>query len=205
MLRRRRPDTTAFSLPGARFVCRRKQAASTVKRFGQFPNFAIEYVSRLSVISKFEPAGVQDQRRATAAGGSRLPEVELMPSGILLVRWPPNATIEVPEALAAISRIEQLSGNVPRPLLVEMRGMRYASSAALKKFARALTATRMALVGTSPVEQTIGHFFQAIHRPSYPASYFTQYAEALDWLAAVEAANRLTPPSQFPPRSRTQR
>jgi len=149
-----------------------------------FPNSAIKYVSRLHVISTYEPNGIEGERPASTQ--SCRPEIELMPNGVLLVCWPPNATIEVPEALAAIAHLEQLGGNAPRPVLVDMCGMRYASSAALNRFARTISATRMALVGTSPVERTIVQFFQAIHRPSYPVAYFAQNAEALEWLAAVE-------------------
>ncbi|UNK47839.1 hypothetical protein [Arthrobacter sulfonylureivorans] len=67
-------------------------------------------------------------------------------------------------------------------MLVDLHGMRSASSAALAKFARCLPTTRMALVGTSPVEHTIVQFFRTLHRPTYPATYFTKDAEAWQWL-----------------------
>ena len=74
-------------------------------------------------------------------------------------------------------------------MLVDMHGMRSASSAALTKFAQCLPTTKMALVGTSPVEQTIVQFFRTIHRPTYPATYFTADAEALQWLTGERYAS----------------
>ena len=117
------------------------------------------------------------------------PEVEFLTDGIVFVRWPSHASIEEPDALATISLIEELSGNEPRPMLVDMHGMRSVSSAALTKFAQCLPTTKMALVGTSPVEQTIVQFFRTIHRPTYPATYFTADAEALQWLAGERYAS----------------
>ncbi|MGV4403380.1 hypothetical protein ACPWSK_25905, partial [Pandoraea pneumonica] len=76
----------------------------------------------------------------------------------------------------------KLSGDQPRLILVEMSGMRFASSGALAAFARRIPATRVALVGTSPVERTIVQFFRTVHAPSYPASYFTTDLQALEWL-----------------------
>ncbi|MGW6174760.1 DUF7793 family protein [Arthrobacter sp. NPDC055138] len=120
-----------------------------------------------------------------SSGSGRLcqPELKMLPSGVVLVRWPLDAAIGEQDAMATISRIEEMSGGERKPLLVDMHGMRYASSAALNQFAKTLPTTRMALVGTSPVEQTIVQFFRAIHEPSFPASYFTLDSEALEWLA----------------------
>lgn len=158
------------------------------------------------MIPTYEPNGIEDICPASTQGGACQPEIARLSCGVVHVRWPLNATLELPEALATISRIEKLTGDESSPLLlVDMRGMRYASSAVLRQFAQALSATRMALVGASPVEQTIGQFFQAIHRPSYPVSYFTQDSEALEWLAAVETTGSLTPPPQFPPAAHGQR
>jgi hypothetical protein len=110
------------------------------------------------------------------------PEVLYLPEGVMFVRWPADAKIAEPDAWATISRVEELSGDGPGPMLVDMHGMRSASSAALNRFARYLPTTRVALVGTSPVEQTIAQFFRDFHQPSYPASYFTQDVKALEWL-----------------------
>jgi hypothetical protein len=133
--------------------------------------------------SAFKSVSSEYGRPRSGSGELCRPELELLPSGVVLVRWPQDSTIEETDALATISRIEGLSGDEPRPLLVDMHGMRYASSAALNQFAKTLPTTRMALVGTSPVEQTIVQFFRAIHQPSYPASYFSQDSKALEWLA----------------------
>ncbi len=110
------------------------------------------------------------------------PEIEFLSDGVVFVRWPSHAAIDELDALAAISLIEEVGGDEPRPMLVDMHGMRSASSTALAKFAQGLPATRVALVGTSPVEQTIVQFFRTIHRPTYPATYFTKDTEALQWL-----------------------
>jgi hypothetical protein len=129
-------------------------------------------------------SGVLEYHRPSPGPGELCrPKVELLSNGVVLVRWPSDAAIEEADALATISRVEKLSGDETRPMLVDMQGMRYASSGALTKFARHLPTTRMALVGNSPVEQTIVQFFRAIHQPSYPASYFAQDSKALEWLA----------------------
>jgi hypothetical protein len=144
--------------------------------------------------SAFEPHVLENNRPLPR------PEFELLSLGVVLVRWPLDAIVKEPDASAAISGIRELCGDGPRPLLVDMQGMRCASSGALTKFARCLPATRMALVGTSPVERTIVEFFRAIHRPSYPVSYFTQESKALEWLTnpGSPAANRLAGEDRAP-------
>ena len=150
--------------------------------------------------STLEPGVLEYHLPTSESGELCRPKIEFLSDDVVLISWPLGATVEESDALVTISRIEELIEGELRPVLVDIEGMRYASSAALRKFARCLPATRMALVGTSPVERTIVDFFRAIHRPSYPASYFTQNSKALEWLTSPgsPAANRLAGEGRAP-------
>jgi hypothetical protein len=145
---------------------------------------------RLQMSTVFPPSKL---KYSQSSSGSRVlcrPEIRYLTDRVLFVRWPANASITDHDALAAISRIEKLASGERSPMLVDMRGMCAASSGALSKFAKHLSVTRMALVGTTPVEQTIVQFFRVVHQPAYPVSYFSQESEALAWLARTQCRPR---------------
>lgn len=106
----------------------------------------------------------------------------LLHDGVLHVRWTPGLAICEDAANAVISAVNQLSNGQPHALLVDMAATASMSRGARRVFARPSLATRVALLGSSPVDRVIANFFLGIHVPAAPTRYFTCVEEAMEWL-----------------------
>jgi hypothetical protein len=112
--------------------------------------------------------------------------------GVLHLRWVRGAVIEEKDALAAMAAISRLSQGRGHPTLVDMAAMAWLSCKARKVFARPCLVTRIALLGSSPVDRAIANYFLARCTPPCPARYFSSRAEAMTWLAG-SASGRTVP------------
>ena len=63
-----------------------------------------------------------------------------------------------------------------------MQSLGWIGCKAQEVFASDWPVTRVALLGSSPVDLMVASFFMIRHRPPYPARYFTSSADALAWL-----------------------
>jgi len=108
-------------------------------------------------------------------------------SGELLhLKWGHGDVVIERDALALMKRARELSGGRILPLLVEMTGVAWIDQGALKAFAGTWPLTRAAVVGTSPVDQTLADFYMGRHKPAHPTRYFTSMDEAMAWLRAED-------------------
>lgn len=104
-------------------------------------------------------------------------------SGALLhLKWVPGDVVTERDAVALMERARALSAGRTLPLLVEMTGLEHIEQGALKAFAGTWPLRRAAVVGTSPVDQTIATFYTGRHKPVHPTRYFTSMDEAMAWL-----------------------
>jgi len=104
-------------------------------------------------------------------------------SGDLLhLKWGPGDVVTERDAVALMERARELSGGRVLPLLVEMTGLEWIDQGALKAFAGTWPVARAAVVGTSPVDQTLASFYTGRHKPVHPTRYFTSMDEAMAWL-----------------------
>lgn len=104
-------------------------------------------------------------------------------SGKLLhLKWEHGDVVTERDAEAMMKRAKVLSAGRTLPLLVEMTGVAWIDQGALKAFAGTWPLTRAAVVGTSPVDQTIADFYTGRHKPVHPTRFFTSMDEALAWL-----------------------
>ncbi|MHC6220757.1 DUF7793 family protein [Arthrobacter sp. MMS24-S77] len=108
--------------------------------------------------------------------------VELRADGVVHVIWTPKGTIEAADALAAMVAVDEVCRGSEHPLLVDM-----AMTEALSRDARSIfstcAASRIALLGSSPVDRVIASFFLGVHKPPCPSRFFTSRNEAMAWLA----------------------
>jgi hypothetical protein len=105
-------------------------------------------------------------------------------SGALLhLRWVPGDVVTERDARALMEKARVLSAGRTLPLLVEMTGLAWIDQGALKAFAGPWPVTRAAVVGTSPVDQTLAGFYTGRHKPVHPTRFFTSMDEAMAWLA----------------------
>ncbi|MGN7200823.1 DUF7793 family protein [Arthrobacter sp. SAFR-044] len=105
-------------------------------------------------------------------------------SGELLhLKWGHGDVVTERDARALMKRARVLSAGRTLPLLVEMTGLAWIDQGALKAFAGTWPLTRAAVVGTSPVDQTIADFYMGRHKPAHPTRFFISMDEAMAWLA----------------------
>ncbi|WP_336715255.1 STAS/SEC14 domain-containing protein [Arthrobacter sp. USHLN218] len=104
-------------------------------------------------------------------------------SSLIRVEWQPRLDVTTEDARNLLVRLEELSPNECRPMLVQLNGMASLSRDALRAFATRLNVSALALVGPSGVDRLIAKFFLDVHAPGYPSRYFEEEKEARQWLA----------------------
>lgn len=97
--------------------------------------------------------------------------------------WTPGSYVDERDALSAVTVMNKVCAGRGRPLLVDMRNAGSTSSGARDVFAMPHAASRVALLGESPVDEVIAIFFTRSHEPPRPTRYFTSEAEAIIWLS----------------------
>lgn len=109
--------------------------------------------------------------------------VVAVPPGIVRLSWAPGLCITGPLAVAARVAVDNLNGDRPRPLLVQMTGVDTPTREARAQFGYRCTAPRIALLGESAVDR-----IRAIFAPpggggfAAPTQFFTSEVAALAWL-----------------------
>ncbi|MBT2513159.1 STAS/SEC14 domain-containing protein [Arthrobacter sp. ISL-30] len=108
--------------------------------------------------------------------------IELRNDGIVHIAWRPKGAIGFSEAHAAMAAVAELSRGVNHPLLVDLAMTETVSRDARAVFSRPWAVSRVALLGSGPVDRVISTLFLG-GRPACPARFFTSRNEAMDWLA----------------------
>jgi hypothetical protein len=86
------------------------------------------------------------------------------------------------DAIEVVTLINRLSPDRGRPLLVDMRSAGSASADARAAFGAPHAASRIALLGESPVDRVIANFLTGTPHPHRPTRYFTTEDTAVAWL-----------------------
>ncbi|MEW1822993.1 STAS/SEC14 domain-containing protein [Arthrobacter sp. NPDC080031] len=110
--------------------------------------------------------------------------VALGVDGLLHLRWRPGVDIEVEDARVAMAKVNELCQQEQHPMLVDMATVASVSREARGIWSIPCGASRIALLGTSPVDRVLANFFLGVHIPPCPTRFFTSRSEALDWLNA---------------------
>jgi len=108
--------------------------------------------------------------------------VELRGDGVVHLIWTPNIKIDVADARAAMAMVNEVCNGVGHPMLVDMAAAETVSREARAVWAIPCAASRIALLGSSPVDRVIANFFLGIHTPPCPTQFFTSKSEAMSWL-----------------------
>ena len=95
---------------------------------------------------------------ADVSGRNTLFELVLDPEGLLRLTWVRGAVISEADAQAAMERVNALCGESRHPMLVDMATTADVSRAARAVFGRPCQASRIALLGSSPVDRVIANF-----------------------------------------------
>jgi hypothetical protein len=108
--------------------------------------------------------------------------------GVLHLRWPRGAAISEADAENAMSRVNELCGESRHPMLVDMATTEKVSRGARAVFGRPCQASRIALLGASPVDKVMANFILGINKLPCPTRFFTSREEAMAWLKLEGAA-----------------
>ena len=108
--------------------------------------------------------------------------IELGDDGVVHLRWLAGSTIEVEDARAAMAKVNDLCQGVPHPMLVDMAAVASVSREARGIWSIPCDASRIALLGRSPVDRVLANFFLGVHIPPCPTRFFTSRSEATEWL-----------------------
>lgn len=110
--------------------------------------------------------------------------LEMGSGGLLLLRWLPGVRIEVEDARAAMARVNEACQQERHAMLVDMTAVGSVSREARAVWSIPCSASRIALLGKSPVDRVLANFFLGVHVPPCPTRFFTSRSEAVDWLSA---------------------
>jgi hypothetical protein len=105
--------------------------------------------------------------------------LELRENGVIHLVWQPGVSLGVGDVKAAMAKVNEVSDGLARPLLVEMTDIETVSHEARAAFSTPSAASRMALLGSTPVDWMIANF-----RGAYPCptQFFADRTEAMNWL-----------------------
>lgn len=101
--------------------------------------------------------------------------------GVLRLHWKPGVTVEVDDANATVSAVVTLGQGARLPMLVDIQGVKH-SVGARRIFPAPSSVSRMALLGSSPVDEVVAMFRLGLVPSQFPVRYFTSSQEALAWL-----------------------
>lgn len=108
--------------------------------------------------------------------------LELRSDGIIHLVWNDRVNIEAVDAHAAMAAVNEAGKGSEYPMLVDMATTESVHRHARAVFSIPCAASRIALLGTSPVDRVLANFFLGVHIPPCPTRFFTSRDEALVWL-----------------------
>lgn len=142
-----------------------------------------EYADRSMVMNRtLSEANVE---LTVIEGGKGTVHLEAGP--VLHLVWNSGVRIEAADALAAMAAVNLVADGSAYPLLVDMAATEYISRQARTVFAAPCAASRIALLGASPVDRMIVDFQLGSQKPPCPTRFFTSRAEATTWLHEASA------------------
>jgi hypothetical protein len=96
--------------------------------------------------------------------------------------WNRSVRIEEVDAHAAMASVNVIADGGEYPMLVDMATTESVSRQARAVFSIPCAASRIALLGSSPVDRVLANFFLSLHVPPCPTRFFTSRDDAMAWL-----------------------
>jgi hypothetical protein len=104
--------------------------------------------------------------------------------GITVMTLPAGEHISQHLAETKAAEARALAAGVPRPLLIDISGVKSIDRDARAVLGDARMSTAVALLGSSPVDRVLGNFVLGGRHPTCPVSFFASKSEAIEWLAS---------------------
>jgi hypothetical protein len=111
--------------------------------------------------------------------------IELGVNGIIHLKWKPGIVLDGDDVHAAIATLNEITDGSEYPMLVDMGTTKAVTRQAKSAFQIPCAASRIALLGSSPVDRVIANFTIARQTLPCPTRFFTSRDEALNWLLPV--------------------
>lgn len=115
-------------------------------------------------------------------------DLTLDEQGVIQLKWPRGVSIAESDAVAAMRKVNDLCGAGRHPMLVDMATTAQVSRGARAVFGRPCQASRIALLGASPVDKVLANFILGITKLPCPTRFFTSRDDAMAWLLNEPAA-----------------
>lgn len=112
--------------------------------------------------------------------------VELDADGVFHLVWSPGTVLAASDVQAAMATINELAGGAEYPMLIDMSNTRTVTRQAKAVFSVRCAASRIALLGSSPVSRVIANFAMARRAMPCPTRFFASREEATAWLVGAE-------------------
>jgi hypothetical protein len=116
-----------------------------------------------------------------AVGGGK-GTLELGAEGVLHLVWNPGTILEAADVQAAMSTINEVADGAEYPMLIDITNTQQVTRRARSVFSIKCAASRIALIGSSPVSRVIANFAMARRTLPCPTRFFNSRQEAMDWL-----------------------
>ena len=102
--------------------------------------------------------------------------------GLLLLVWPRGVKITGASARRAFDEVNRICGATRRPMLVDMATTKSVAREARAVFGEPCAASRIALLGRSPVDRVIANFTLGVSTVPCPTKFFTSRDQAMAFL-----------------------
>ncbi|WP_309107525.1 STAS/SEC14 domain-containing protein [Arthrobacter sp.] len=108
--------------------------------------------------------------------------VELDSDGVLLLVWKPETVLTADDVHAAMASVNEIADGAEYPMLIDISNTQAVTRQAKSVFSVKCAASRIALLGSSPVSRVIANFAMARRTLPCPTRFFTSRDEAMNWL-----------------------
>lgn len=102
--------------------------------------------------------------------------------GVLQLVWKRGTVLEAADVHAAMAMVNELADGAEYPMLIDISNTQAVTRRARSVFSVKCAASRIALLGSSPVNRVIANFAMARRTLPCPTRFFTSRNEALSWL-----------------------
>lgn len=115
----------------------------------------------------------------TVDGGKGMVELT---GGVLYLVWKPGTVLEAADVHAAMALLNDVAGGAEYPMLIDITNTQKVTRQAKSVFSIKCAASRIALLGSNPVNRVIANFAMARRELPCPTQFFGSREEAMTWL-----------------------
>jgi len=105
--------------------------------------------------------------------------------GVLHLVWGSRTVLEAADVHAAMALVNEVAGDSEYPMLIDITNTQTLTRQAKSVFSVKCAASRIALLGSNPVNRVIANFAMARRVRPCPTRFFASRDEAMSWLQSA--------------------